>query len=196
MNHFNLVSILSGMYLVHPSDHADARLSGLLRYMKPFLVQISQTMWEMTVRAAERITHRLWSLLDKVATHLQVCVCVCMTFTVAGHWRTLLTFDPSLDLLTPAWPLCLARTAEQRVSLAWAVDWWLYSLLLAERLDPCVPLHRRTEQAEGTGGSSTWLNILWYCEPGTCDRHSSTWHGKPKTLSDNLFTVTPQHSKT
>lgn len=85
----------------------------------------------MKVWTAERISHSHWSQGWRSLQY--VCLYVC-----AGHWGSLLTFDPSLDHLTLAWPRCLAQTAEQRVLMAQAADWWFSSLLLAKSLDLCL----------------------------------------------------------
>lgn len=94
---------------------------------------------------------------------------VCVTFITAGHWGSFLTFDPSLDRLTPAWPICLAPTAEQRVSLAQAADWWFSSLLLAKCLNlrlSTTGLDRISQQ-----GSTTWpwCADIHLDHPGACE---------------------------
>lgn len=177
------------MYLVHPSDHADARLSGLLRYMKPFLVQISQTVWEMTARAAEGITHRLWSLLDKDATHLQECVHVC-----AGHLLSLITVIPALTF----WPQhgLSVWLGQQNRGSRWLELWtdgstvfsWLNALTRVCLFTAGMNRLRGPGAAQHGSTYSDTVNL-------ERDRHSSTWHGKPQTLSDYLFTVMSQHSK-
>lgn len=96
------------------------------------------------------------------------CVCVCVTFITAGHWGSLLTVDPSLDHTTPAWPLCLAPTAEQRVLLAQAADWWLSSPLLAKSLDLCL-----STTGQSRMGQQGRLNVTnmhkYYALVGACN---------------------------
>lgn len=104
----------------------------------------------MKVWAAERISHSHWSLSDRAASQG-----LCVTFITAGHWGSLLTFDPSLDHLTLAWPICLAPTAEQRVSLAQAAEWWFSSLLLAK----CLNLRR--QHTTGLDGMSQQGRTTW-----------------------------------
>ena len=133
----------------------------------------ARVVWWMKVWAAERISHSHWSLLDRVAIRecvcLCSCVCVCVKCITAGHWGSLLTVEPSLDHLTPTWPLCLAPTAEQRVLLAQAADWWLSSPLLAVGLDP--GLSTTGQSRTGQQGRLNVTIMYRYC----CDIQLICW---------------------
>lgn len=135
-------------------------LSGLFRYLELLLFGFSFCSNQSNRVINEGMGSRQNQLHSLVTVgpgcHSLHCMCVHASLFDTYHswsWMESTGIWPMLwPYLTPSWPLCLAWAAEQRVSLAWAADWWLSALPLGWKPQP-VPFHKRTEQVELTKGA-------------------------------------------
>lgn len=197
MNHFNLVSILLGMYLVHPSDHTDTQLSGLLRYMKCFFLFESDSLCKKWRSGQQRerltVSGHCWTRLPLM--YETVCESICtwhllslVTEGVCWHLIPALTFWPQRGL--SVW------LRQQNRGSRWLELWTDgFTVFCWRNASTCVCLFTtglNRLRGQGQLNMAQHAAIRW-----TWNMRSSYFNTKTsetKTFSSCSFNVISQHS--